>query len=119
MVLNYAACPQAFKSYAMENRVTSTTPSSWVGYKYRCRVNGTKSSRETTIKFSNKWTGAISQAWENPANWSCGKVPDINTDVIISTGPVVINSNVTIRSLKLDADVIFTVNTPYILTVTH
>jgi hypothetical protein len=31
------------------------------------------------------WNGSISAAWENPANWSCGAVPDANTDVIISS----------------------------------
>ncbi|MBC7872868.1 MAG: hypothetical protein H7Y01_02670, partial [Ferruginibacter sp.] len=26
------------------------------------------------------WTGAVSTAWENPENWSCGVFPDANSD---------------------------------------
>ena len=35
---------------------------------------------------SNKaiWKGIVSSDWLTPANWSTGKVPDENTDVIIS-----------------------------------
>ncbi len=33
---------------------------------------------------SDNWTGAVSAAWENPANWSCGVVPDLNTVVDIA-----------------------------------
>jgi hypothetical protein len=32
---------------------------------------------------SNVWTGAVSTDWNNAANWSCGGVPTINTDVLI------------------------------------
>ncbi|MEO6233110.1 MAG: M12 family metallo-peptidase [Ferruginibacter sp.] len=34
----------------------------------------------------NYWTGAASAAWENPANWSCGNIPDATTNVIIGPG---------------------------------
>jgi large repetitive protein len=93
-------------------------PSSWRGYRYRCLVNSV-SSKIFTIKFVNQWTGAVNSSWENPGNWSCGIIPDNNTDVIISFGPVVINSDVTIWSLKIDTDVVFTVTTGYTLTVLH
>lgn len=93
-------------------------PSSWYGYKYRCLVSGNY-SKLFTIKFVNRWTGAISTSWELPGNWSCGSVPDINTDVVISTGTVTLNSNTSIRSLKLDPDVILTVNPANILTILH
>ena len=93
-------------------------PSSWYGYKYRCLVSGNY-SKVSTIKFVNRWTGAINASWEQPGNWSCGTVPDINTDVVISTGPVTLNSNTIIRSLKLDPDIIFTVNPGYNLTILH
>jgi hypothetical protein len=60
-------------------------PSAWYGYRYRCIVdNGI--SNFVTIKFSNEWTGAVSNVWEDPANWLCGAVPDINTDVLINSG---------------------------------
>lgn len=95
-------------------------PSSWQGYQYRCLVNG-KLSKVFTLRFANQWTGAVSSAWENPGNWSCGTVPDINTNVVIVSGlaPVTISSNVTIKSLRLDPDVVFTVNTPYTITITN
>lgn len=93
-------------------------PSSWYGYKYRCVVGGNY-SKAFTIKFVNRWTGAINSAWELAGNWSCGTVPDINTDVVISTGTVILNSSTSIRSLKLDPDVIFTVNPIYSLTILH
>lgn len=48
------------------------------------------------------WTGAVNTAWENPLNWNSGKVPDINTAVIIPS-PVAnypeINSNVDCYSI--------------------
>ncbi len=93
-------------------------PSSWYGYKYRCVVSG-NNSKVVTIKFVNRWTGAINTTWELAGNWSCGSVPDINTDVIISSGPVILNSNTVIRSLKLDPDIIFTVNPGFNLTILH
>ena len=93
-------------------------PSNWYGYSFRCIVNGT-SGKVSTIKVVNTWTGAVNSSWENPANWSCGTVPDINTDVIISSGTVVINSNVVIRSLKLDADVLFTLKPTFTIILTH
>ncbi len=49
------------------------------------------------------WTGAVSRAWENPANWSCGSVPDAFTDVKITGGMKyfpIISSNAVCRSLK-------------------
>lgn len=33
---------------------------------------------------TNTWTGILSSAWENPANWSCGVLPDSTMDVVIS-----------------------------------
>lgn len=35
---------------------------------------------------SNYWTGAASTAWENTANWSCGILPNANTDVVVVAG---------------------------------
>jgi hypothetical protein len=93
-------------------------PSSWYGYKFRCVINGTN-DRSYLLKFENVWTGAVSSAWENPANWSCGSVPDPNTDVVINNGNVVIGSNVVIRTLRVMAGATVTVNAGYTLTITH
>ena len=108
-------------NYSGSNTVNlqiNNTPSSWYGYRYRCMVNG-NSSNVFTIIFVNNWNGSVSSVWEDPANWSCGSAPDSNTDVNITSGTVVINSNVTIRSLRLGPGVIFTVNPPFTLTVLH
>ena len=93
-------------------------PSSWYGYLYRCFVDASNSD-SFIIKFVNSWIGLSGTAWETPANWSCGSVPDANTDVIISAGTVVLNSNAFCGSLKINPGASFTVNPGYILTITR
>lgn len=93
-------------------------PSSFSGYKYRCVVNGV-AGRESVVRFVNRWTGAISTAWETPGNWSCGSIPDINTNVIINSGTVVISSNNTIRTLTVNADANMSINPGFNLTILH
>jgi len=85
----------------------NAAPTLWYGYKYRCVItNGALVvySPTFTLQFSATWTGAANTAWENVANWSCGILPDENTDVYINTGAANypnINSNTSCRSLKL------------------
>ncbi|HMJ46672.1 MAG TPA: FG-GAP-like repeat-containing protein [Ferruginibacter sp.] len=93
-------------------------PSSWSGYQYRCVVDGNFSD-SYALQFSNSWSGNVSSAWEDPANWSCGTVPDSNTDVVIESGTVVISSDVVIRSLSLNPAVNFRVLAGYNLTILH
>jgi hypothetical protein len=94
-------------------------PSSWNAYEYRCLVNGNYSNT-LSLKFVNTWTGAGgTSAWENPANWSCGTLPDINSDVIINNGNVILNSNVSVRSLTLTNSSYLTVNTNKTITINH
>jgi IPT/TIG domain len=95
----------------------NSIPSAWYGYKYRCFINSSFYSRQTVIKFSNTWTGAVSTAWGNPANWSCGTVPDANTDVVITSGSIIVTSNVVVRSLTLNPGVSFTVTSPNTITL--
>lgn len=79
-------------------------PTSYYGYKYRCLVNGTTFSTTFTLKFGIRWTGTVSKAWENPANWNCGVLPDDFTDVFINSGftnyPEV-NANAVCRYIKM------------------
>jgi hypothetical protein len=96
----------------------SNIPSSWYGRQYRC-VLASSNSNVVTITFVNYWIGAVSSNWENPANWSCGSVPDLNTDVIINSGNVLLNSNTTIRSLRLNPSASLTVGTGFTLTIKH
>jgi carbohydrate binding protein with CBM6 domain/putative Ig domain-containing protein len=99
----------------------NNAPSTMYGYLYRCSVNGsTAASQVATLKFTDTWTGAVSTAWEIGGNWSCGAVPDANSDVIINSGTAIINSAVTIRTLTLNSGTThLTVNSGHSLTVTH
>ena len=90
------------------------------GYRYRCLVNGTDYSLEFILKFGMTWEGTVSNAWENISNWSCNSLPDANTDVIVSGGKLnnpQVNSNVTVRTLRLNSGATGTVNTGFTLTV--
>jgi hypothetical protein len=67
---------------------------------------------------NNAWTGTVSNAWENPLNWSCGKVPTSNSVVTLNAGTPfspVISSNVNIKGLNLNGNVLFTINPGYTL----
>lgn len=98
----------------------TTPPTNMYGYRYRCLVDGTTYSLEFILKFGMTWEGTVSIAWENPANWSCNTLPDMNTDVIINGGKPnypTITSNPTIRTLRLNAGATGTVNTGFTITV--
>jgi len=93
-------------------------PTAWYGYTYKCVTNfGTGDTY--TLQFVNKWTGAANNSWENPGNWSCGHLPDANTDVVINSGTIVIQSDVTIRSLQLNPSAQLTVTAGNHLIIGH
>lgn len=94
----------------------NNVPSSWYGYQFRSVVDGNY-SLTIPIIFVTTWTGSKSTAWENPLNWSCSLVPDANTDVLVSSGTVILNSNAACRSLKVDTGAAFTVSPGYTLSV--
>jgi hypothetical protein len=82
------------------------------GYKFRCiaSLEGVDSvSNVEELIYKNNWTGKIDSTWENPENWSCNMLPGPGTDVIISSGNVVIISAVAIRSLTVLTGVNITV----------
>ena len=93
-------------------------PSTWYGYQFRCLLNG-QPDEQVTLQFSNTWNQSINTAWENPSNWSCGAVPDSNTDIVINSGTIVLSGSTTIRSLTLGPTANFTVAPDIILTITH
>ena len=98
----------------------TTAPTTMYGYQYRCLVNGSTYSDVFLLKFGMTWEGTLSTAWEDPANWSCNSLPDMNTDVIINGGKTnypVITSNPTVRTLRLNPGATGTVNTGYQLTI--
>jgi murein DD-endopeptidase MepM/ murein hydrolase activator NlpD len=96
-------------------------PSSFYGYQYRCVVDGTNFSNTLSIKYESYWKGGVSKAWENPSNWTCGNIPDINTDVIIESNinTPEVSSNATCRSLTLKNGSAITVKTGFKLDVVH
>ncbi len=87
------------------NTFNLTAPAtSLYGYKYRCVINGNTYSQTFILKFASNWTGAASTAWETAGNWSCGAVPDANTDVYINVGQPrypFINSTFSVRSIRI------------------
>jgi hypothetical protein len=100
-------------------------PTVWHGYAYRCLVSNSNEnyySHNQILMFSSIWLGEVSFAWENPANWSCGILPDSNTDVIINSGAYnypIINSNPSVRSISINSIASITVNSGYNIIVTH
>ncbi len=102
----------------INNLQIKTTPSSFYGYKYRCKVDGVNSN-SYALQISNKWTGIANSEWQNPLNWSCGIVPDENTDVVIEAGTVILSTSTTIRSLLINPGVNLTIEATVVLTVTH
>lgn len=103
-------------SYTGSNSVNLqilNAPSSWYGYKYRCVVDATNFSAVMSLQFTAYWNGSISTAWENPGNWNCGIVPDINTDVIINKEALnypQLNSTTSCRSVHVNKGAAATMN---------
>lgn len=93
--------------------------SSMYGYRYRCLIDGSNYSKTFELNFKNTWTGFVDLTWENPGNWSCNVLPDANTDVIISSGVVILSSNASCRSIRVSPSATFTVSPGFALTITH
>lgn len=104
------------------NTLHLTSPAtSLYSYKYRCFVNGNTYSQTFILKFASNWTGAISTAWETTGNWSCGAIPDANTDVYIGPGKPnypAVNSARSVRSVHQQNGTTFTVGANQRFTVT-
>jgi len=80
------------------NLLLKNIPDSFAGYQYRC-ISNRETGTVFTIHFLNNFTGVINDLWENPGNWSCGKVPGLYSDVTISSGQVLVNANTIINRL--------------------
>ena len=95
----------------------TSAPSSIYGYKYRCVVNGGTFSQTYIIKINVSWVGTVSSAWENVANWSCGELPDLNTDVILNGAKPnypQLNSNTAIRTMQINSGATVKIKTGFI-----
>jgi hypothetical protein len=105
--------------------LTIIAPSTaYYGNVFRCRVttaNATAFTGSIALKFEAKWNGTVSSAWDDPANWSCGVLPDENTDVVVIPGTAFnleVNVDVTCRSLHLLPNTIATILDGKIITIT-
>ncbi len=101
------------------NLQISTVPVSYNSYRYRCLVDGTKISNIFYLDLSNRWTGVVNNLWENAANWSCGKVPDATTDVVIKTGTITVNSAAVCGSLSVSTGVNLFITPGFNLKIVH
>jgi hypothetical protein len=100
---------QKFSGTNGYNLTIGNIPSNWLKRKFRCIVNG-KTGEPYFLEFTNNWISNTSTDWNNPANWSCGVVPDGNVSVVISIWKsVFVNQNGACRSLKIDQYATFTI----------
>ena len=84
-----------------------------------CKTFTNGETEDYTISFSQvlncRWIGRVCTDWNNPANWSCGIVPDVSKSVLIPAGtafsPAIINSDVTVDRLWIMPGASLTVNT--------
>jgi RHS repeat-associated protein len=87
--------------------IIQTAGNSYSGHQYRCQITQSGNvtySAARKLRFSSNWLGIAGESWHNPANWSCGIVPDEFTNVIISgntPSKPVLNSNGTCSSLTM------------------
>ncbi len=51
---------------------------------------------------SETWTGSVSTAWNNPANWNFDATPTSATNVVINGGAVTMSSPLNVASLSLN-----------------
>jgi hypothetical protein len=104
--------------------VIINAPGNIYGFKYRCVYSGNNNStisQEFLLKFTAIWGGFVSNAWEDPANWPCGVLPDADTDVIIKSGTPnnpVIMSNAECRSISATTDASIQIRSGYNLKIT-
>ena len=105
---------------ATQTLTLTNTPASMYGYMLRCMVNAVSFSQVYTLKFNTSWQGTVSNVWENAANWSCGQLPDANSDVIIDAGKLnypQVNVNTSVRTLTVNTGATIMVNPGITITV--
>jgi hypothetical protein len=109
-----------YSGTATKTLTLTNTPTSMYGYKFRCVVNGGAFSQIYTLKLNTSWEGNVSNVWENAANWSCGQLPDVGTDVVISAGKLnypQVNASTSVRTITVNTSANVIVKTGATLTV--
>jgi hypothetical protein len=102
------------------NLQINNVPTSYTGYKYRCKVNGANGP-DNILRFVLTWTGTVSTVWELPGNWSCSTLPDEYTDVVVPTGLTkypTINTSIMVRKLTAQPSTSITVATGVVVDIT-
>ena len=89
-------------------------------FQIRCLVNEVPAQPVYTLQFATEWLGTTN-VWSNPANWSCGIIPDSNTDVWINSNVLIypqVTSNTAVRSVRVLPNVSVNVHSGVTLQVT-
>ncbi len=80
-------------------------------------ANGCSQFQTTTsiaVLASISWTGASSVEWSSGSNWSCAKVPDANSVVIVPAGvpnfPVIGTGTASVKNLTIQSGATVTIN---------
>ena len=114
----------SYSGATTDTLILNNLSTSMAGYKYKCIVsnNGTAIPYTPvyTLSFQSTWTGTVSTAWENAANWSCGILPDSNTDVLVNTGAPnypVVNSNAVCHTITVSPTASLIINNNYKLDI--
>jgi hypothetical protein len=70
--------------------------------KFRCLIDNVPTP-EYSIRVRNEFSGAANgnRLWSDPTNWSCGNIPDLNTDAILDGVEVIIDQPAACRQLNL------------------
>lgn len=98
----------------------TAVPTEKFKHKFRCKVNYSINGEPYVIEFTNNWIGTTNNNWHDPANWSCGVVPDGNTLVTIPIWKnITINANASCRKITVGTYSNVTVAPGVILTITN
>ncbi|TVR75374.1 MAG: PKD domain-containing protein [Marinilabiliales bacterium] len=61
---------------------------------------------QVTVQRRGRWLGTVDTDWFNTGNWSCGVLPDQNTDVTIESGadhdPEISGSDASVRNITIE-----------------
>ncbi|RYY47475.1 MAG: hypothetical protein EOO06_12455 [Chitinophagaceae bacterium] len=100
--------------------IINAVPTQWFKHVFRCKVNYSINAEPYVVEFANNWIGTTNNNWHNPANWSCGVVPDGNTIVTIPIWQnITINTSASCRKITIGAYSNVTVAPGVVLTVTN
>jgi hypothetical protein len=88
-------------------------------YMYRCSIGNNEYLNGGIIKFYHHWNIYTNDlSWENPANWSCGSIPNYSTVVEIPSGSkVILSTNVTCKGLILGQGADLTIKPGFSVTI--